>query len=94
MLDYMKVNVDADFDKEKERMGIGIVVRDFRDKVQVVLAAPKSPVKSANVAESLALLRAVILCNELGFSQMHLEGDAKALVDAINTIPTNFSWTG
>lgn len=63
---YFKCNVDVAFVKERGRMGVGIVVRNLRGEVHAVLAAPKSATKSVLVAEGTALLRAVILCHELG----------------------------
>lgn len=91
---YFKVNIDAAYIQEKGRMGIGIVVRDHRGDVHVVLAAPKSAVKSIFVAESCALLRATILCNELGLVQMEFEGDAQQVVEAVNSNSADTSWEG
>jgi hypothetical protein len=36
-----------------------------------------------NISEAMAMLRAVILCHELGFSSVILEGDALQIVQAI-----------
>ncbi|XP_042960130.1 uncharacterized protein LOC122295108 [Carya illinoinensis] len=76
------------------RMGIGIVVRDYSGEVHVVLASPKQATKSANAAESWAMLRAVLLRRELGLRQVQLEGDAKMVVDAVNSNTQNTSWDG
>ncbi|XP_042950559.1 uncharacterized protein LOC122282640 [Carya illinoinensis] len=93
-MDYMKVNVDAAMDRKMGRMGIGIVVRDCNGEVHVVLASPNQITRSAYVAESWAMLRAIQLCRELGFRQVQLEGDAKLVVDAINSNTQDSSWDG
>ncbi|XP_042958109.1 uncharacterized protein LOC122293655 [Carya illinoinensis] len=53
--DFLKVNVDAAVDSKRGKVGIGVVVRDFRGE---------------------------------------LEGDAKVVVEAINSRPFNSSWDG
>ncbi|XP_042952140.1 uncharacterized protein LOC122289228 [Carya illinoinensis] len=93
-MDYMKVNVNAAMDKNMGRMGIGIVVRDCSGEVHVVVASPKQITRTANVAESWAMLRAIQLCRELGLRQVQLEGDAKMVVDAVNSNTQDSSWDG
>ncbi|XP_042969542.1 uncharacterized protein LOC122302385 [Carya illinoinensis] len=75
-------------------MGIGIVLRDGRGDIEVVLAAPKAHVPSAFHAECYALLRAMQLCRELGFSHMVFEGDAKQVIDCVTSKCSNCSWKG
>ncbi|XP_042974763.1 uncharacterized protein LOC122306401 [Carya illinoinensis] len=92
--DYLKVNVDAAVDSKRGKVGIGIVVRDFRGEVHVIVAAPRQLTRNASVAESLAMLRAILLCSELGLTRVQLEGDAKVVVEAINFRSFNTSWDG
>ncbi|XP_042988766.1 uncharacterized protein LOC122316301 [Carya illinoinensis] len=75
-------------------MGIGIVIRDSTSDIQVVLAAQRSFVTSAFLAECYALLRAINLCIDMGFENVEFEGDAKAVVDAVNAMGSNFSCSG
>lgn len=75
-------------------MGIGVVVRDHWGQVQAVLAASRSAIQSAAIAESWALLRAVTFCNELGLGCVQFEGDAKLVVDAVNKNTFDYSWNG
>ncbi|KAF5463191.1 hypothetical protein F2P56_019127 [Juglans regia] len=91
---WLKVNLDACFDKIQQNMSIGIVIRDSSGDVQVMLAAPRSFVPSAYIAECYALLRAVSLCQELGFELVEYESDAKNVVDAINSNSSDMSWPG
>ncbi|XP_042939537.1 uncharacterized protein LOC122274574 [Carya illinoinensis] len=92
--DYLKVNVDAAVDSKRGKVGIGVVVRDFRGEVQVILAAPRQLTKNASATENLTTLRATLLCSELGLTQVQLEGDAKMVVEAINSRSFNSSWDG
>ncbi|XP_042972996.1 uncharacterized protein LOC122304797 [Carya illinoinensis] len=91
---YLKVNVNAAVDSKRGKVGIGVVVRDFRGEVHVVVAVPRQVTKSASAAESLAMLHATLLCSELGIKQVPLEGDAKVVVEAINSSSYNSSWDG
>jgi ribonuclease HI len=36
--------------------------------------------------EAMAVLLAIQLCCELGFLRVHLEGDAKGVIDAVNYV--------
>lgn len=45
-------------------------------------------------AEAQAALLAIQLCRELGFIKVHLEGDAKGVVDAVNSGNVDTSWLG
>ncbi|XP_040996099.1 uncharacterized protein LOC121242276 [Juglans microcarpa x Juglans regia] len=75
-------------------MGIGVVIRDSAGDIQVVLATQRNFVTSAYLAERYALLRAVNLCTDLGFENVEFEGDAKAVVDAVNATASDSSWSG
>ncbi|KAF5449973.1 hypothetical protein F2P56_030363 [Juglans regia] len=91
---YVRVNFDAAFQKEEGRMGLSAIVRDSIGNVQAVVTGPKDHISSAAQAESVALLRAMDLCIELGFNQVCFEGDVKAIVDAVNTKGEDNSWIG
>jgi hypothetical protein len=45
-------------------------------------------------AEAMAVLLAIQLCREMGFTRVHLEGDAKVVVDAVNYVDVDKSWMG
>jgi ribonuclease HI len=45
-------------------------------------------------AEAMAVLLAIQLCRELGFLRVHLEGDAKGVIDAINYVDVDKCWMG
>ncbi|XP_041004068.1 uncharacterized protein LOC121249423 [Juglans microcarpa x Juglans regia] len=75
-------------------MGDGVVIRDSNSSVQAVLTFYKDHISSALQTKRMALLRAMELCSELGFNQICFEGDAKLVVDAVNTKQVDNSWLG
>ncbi|KAF5443081.1 hypothetical protein F2P56_035670, partial [Juglans regia] len=91
---FLKANFDAAFDKKEERMGMGVVIRDSKGDLQATLVASRDNISSAFLAESFALLRAMELCQDLGFNMVEFEGDAKAVVDAVKSNAEDNSWMG
>ncbi|XP_040987840.1 uncharacterized protein LOC121235562 [Juglans microcarpa x Juglans regia] len=75
-------------------MGLGVIIRDSVGKLLVVVTAPKDHISTAAQAESTALLRAMVICTELGYYQVCFEGDAKVVVDAVNSNNEDNSWLG
>jgi ribonuclease HI len=71
-------------------MGIGVILRDCNGEVLATLSAPKEYITAPDIAEATATLRAVYFCQELGFHQVILEGDALLVVQALNTGGTNW----
>jgi hypothetical protein len=82
---WCKANWDASIDKNRGQLGIGVVVRD--DKGLVIAAASKvrqglfEPV----MGEAIASYEAARICKELSIPKGWLEGDAKIIVDALNS---------
>ncbi|XP_040994257.1 uncharacterized protein LOC121240790 [Juglans microcarpa x Juglans regia] len=91
---YLKVNFDAAFDKMKEMMGMRIVIRDCEGDLLASLLVSNECVNSVFLAESNALLRAMELCQDLAFTLVEFEGDAKAVVDVVKSNVDENSWLG
>ncbi|XP_042972830.1 uncharacterized protein LOC122304638 [Carya illinoinensis] len=91
---FYKVNFDVAFDQASGRMGIGVVIGDSEGELMECLIAPKKHVPSVFQAESYALHRVMELCIELGLSQVCFEGDAKVVIDAVNSKEEDSSWYG
>ncbi|KAF5454152.1 hypothetical protein F2P56_023836 [Juglans regia] len=91
---YFIVNFDATFDKDNGRMGLGIIIRDSEGSLQACLTAFKDHICLVFQAESVALHKAMELCIELGLSQVSFEGDAKVVIDAVNSKKEANSWLG
>ncbi|XP_042954621.1 uncharacterized protein LOC122291036 [Carya illinoinensis] len=91
---FFKVNFDVAFDKDKESMGMGIILRDSEGGLQATFTAPKTHILLAFQAKVSALHRAMELCSELGLNQVIIEGDAKVVIDSVNSKNEDNSWLG
>ncbi|XP_042954599.1 uncharacterized protein LOC122291013 [Carya illinoinensis] len=90
----VKVNFDAAFDKSLNRGAIGIVVRDCEGKLKACLTTSRDQVFSAAQAEKAALQRALDMCIDMDLNHVVFEGDAKAIIEAVNSRNEDFSWGG
>lgn len=72
---FMKINWDASIDKSKNKMGIGVMVRDFTRKVLATFCETKPYVQDPSSAEACAARQAVELSLTLGWRKVILEGD-------------------
>ncbi|XP_035551687.1 uncharacterized protein LOC118349868 [Juglans regia] len=72
-----KLNFDAGLE---ETYGLGIVVRNSRREVEIVVAASRM---QGSAFSCYALLRG-ILCQEMNLNNELFEGDAKHVVDGVN----------
>ncbi|KAF5454972.1 hypothetical protein F2P56_024597 [Juglans regia] len=91
---YVKVNFDAAFEKAKGRMVMGVIIKDSEGRLLAVVTVSKDHISTAAQAESAALHRAMDLCTEVGINQACFEGDAKVVVDAVNSKNEDNSWLG
>jgi hypothetical protein len=57
-------------------MGINVIVKDSLGEVFTTLSTPKMYIIYLVVAEAFAIMRAIVLCKELGQQMVKLEGDA------------------
>lgn len=73
---------------------MGIVIKDCNDKVLACLNSFKTFYSQPIVAEFWALQRAMIFCTELGIENVHFEGDAHVLINALNCEDECFAWFG
>lgn len=89
-----KANFDAAYEARKQKMGVGIVIKDSNGDVLALISAPKYYVASPFIVESNALWKAMEMCNELGFRDVIFEGDAKAIIDVVNSEEDDESWRG
>ncbi|XP_062147743.1 uncharacterized protein LOC133856702 [Alnus glutinosa] len=75
-------------------IGIGIVARDNTGNVLGARAVSKHVVAAAKVAESLATLEAVLFCKAASFMEVILKGDAKQVVEDVNSASLNLNAAG
>jgi ribonuclease HI len=79
----VKANWDASVDLTLQRMGVGLIVRDGEGSVLAAMCTSVDFIIDPTVAEAMALWKAVSCCLDLGFSRIHLEGDALEVVQAL-----------
>lgn len=89
-----KINWDDAIDKIHCKVGIGVVVRNWEGKVMATLRSVYALFPDPQLGESLAVLKAALLCIEMWMSNVQLEGDALAVVNAIKSNQENWSSTG
>jgi hypothetical protein len=81
---WCKANWDVAFNKELQRVGVGVIVRDNNGRVLAAKSFTKRGVLKPLIGETMASYYAAQLCNQLGLQKVILEGDAKTVVEAIN----------
>lgn len=64
-------------------MGIDVIVRDGMREVLATLSSPRDHIIEPDVEEAMAALRAVLLCCELGYYRVVLEGDPLQVAQAL-----------
>lgn len=91
---WFKVNWDASVDKKNGRVGLGAVVRDHLGTMCAAKILSRQGSLDPTSAEAMAALMAAQLCYDMGLSRIQLEGDAKVVVGAVNSIASNDSCRG
>jgi ribonuclease HI len=91
---WYKANWDAVGGEKSGRTGFGVVIGDSNG---VLLSARRGTRRgclesSLAEAEAEAVLMSIQLCRDLGLSRIVFEGDAKGVVDGINSAEVNRGW--
>ncbi|XP_059451173.1 uncharacterized protein LOC132181948 [Corylus avellana] len=79
-----KENWDIAQCKEKQRIGIGIIIRDFKGLVCAALSQTIEIYTEVATAEAMGALRVIEFCKDIGIQEVIFEGDAEVVVKAIN----------
>ena len=79
------INVDAAIFATSCRMGMGIVIRDHNGKCLAVCSEQRREVVMPELAEALAIRRAVILAKDEGFSNIIVNSDCLSVVQRVNS---------
>jgi len=88
--DVWKINWDAAISKEKDRMGVGVIIRDVTGRVLAARTKVTPHITEPATAEALAAWEAVVLARELGGSRILLEGDSSIIVSALGVREPSF----
>jgi ribonuclease HI len=91
---WVKINWDAALNSKGNRQGGGMMIWDCARNVLAVRCFSHGGTSSPTVVESLAALVAIDLYKDRGFTHVHLEGDSKNLVDAVNGDAADWSLMG
>ncbi|XP_059446805.1 uncharacterized protein LOC132178381 [Corylus avellana] len=91
---WAKANCDAAITRQHERMGLGVVVRDSWGNILAAKCVTQAGCLAPAAAKAMAFLLAIRLCHELCLPQVHFEGDAKAVIDAVNSKEKDSCWMG
>lgn len=78
------MNWDADIDGVGNKIGYGVIVRDYIGSVVAALSGSWSYITDPSVAEFIAAWKMVKLCLNLGFVKVVLEGDSLEVVNTLN----------
>ena len=93
-MECFKLNFDSSIFQDGENSEVGAIIRNDKGEVMASLSAKGPPVTSSEEAEIYACRRAVEFAVECGFSELVLEGDNQALMDALSTRKGLLSWLG
>ena len=81
--EWIKANWDAAISQHRNRMGFGVVVRDWRGNLVAARCTTQRGVYDPSTAEACSALMAIKFCKAMGMTKPHLEGDAKTVIDAL-----------
>jgi ribonuclease HI len=88
------INVDATLFKSPNRMGAGVVIRNHRGECLVACSELLHAVTSLELAEDLAMRRALALASEEGFVQIMVASDCLSVVQRVNSPSQDHSILG
>jgi ribonuclease HI len=91
---WLKANWDAGINVAQNRTGFGVVIRDSYGNLFAASCACRQGSLDPSVAEILGAIMAVQLCRDLDLMRVHFEGDAKTVVEAINSTDVDWSSWG
>ncbi|XP_041009322.1 uncharacterized protein LOC121253365 [Juglans microcarpa x Juglans regia] len=93
MLDifWVKANWDASVNASLKKVDIGVVLRDDEGEVLASLCFVVDYLQNPSIGEASELRRAILLCGELVFLKIVLEGDSQVIVKAANSSESLFA---
>jgi ribonuclease HI len=86
--------LDVAIDNSKARVGIGVILRDERGQVLAAMSKTRNGTLEPSTGEAFATSTAICFCRDIGVQRVVLEGDAKQIVDAVNSNLTSWSRFG
>uniref|UniRef100_A0A2N9HAJ1 Reverse transcriptase domain-containing protein n=1 Tax=Fagus sylvatica TaxID=28930 RepID=A0A2N9HAJ1_FAGSY len=86
---WYKVNYDGALFQDSNESGIGVVIRDKHGNVIATLSQKISACPSVEMVEALATRRATSFALEIGTTDVEIEGDSTAIVQALRSPDTS-----
>ena len=90
----VKLNWDAGINMTKGRVGIGLIARDSRGSCLAARSLTMNAHTDVATAKALAAVHAIMLCKEMGYTNILFEGDALQVIRAIGEEGPCFSSFG
>jgi hypothetical protein len=88
------INVDAALFSPSRRMGIGVVIRNHKGECLTAYSELQDEVTAPEIAEALALRRAVSLANDEGFDKAMVVSDCLSLILRLQSSELDRSMVG
>uniref|UniRef100_A0ACD5VPV2 Uncharacterized protein n=1 Tax=Avena sativa TaxID=4498 RepID=A0ACD5VPV2_AVESA len=88
------VNVDAAMFNQSRRMGVGVVIRDHTGKCLAACSEHHEEVATPEIAEAVAMRRALIFVAEEGLANVIVSSDCLSLVNRVSALVDDRSLCG
>jgi ribonuclease HI len=88
------INVDATLFSPSRRMGIGVVIRNHKGECSVACSELIQEVTTPEIAEAMALRRALALARDEGFDKLVIASDCLSVVQRVNSSEVDRSMVG
>jgi ribonuclease HI len=89
-----KANWDVAINKAQGNVGVGVIIRDENGWIVAAMSRTRQGLLEPTTGEAFGAFQAARLITELGLQNIILEGDAKQIVDAINSNMSTWSQYG
>ncbi|XP_026450548.1 uncharacterized protein LOC113350629 [Papaver somniferum] len=81
--DSFKFNIDASYDYDTSQVATGIIIRDHTSTCVGIKGSYSDGILSPEVEECMAVFESLQWENELHFNKVHIESDAKIVIQSI-----------
>ncbi|XP_071924712.1 uncharacterized protein [Coffea arabica] len=80
----IKINTDAAISTKMVRIGVGIIARNWREKIVKAKEISECKRGEAGKEEALAIRSALVMAKDAGWTSIEVQTDCKGVVDQIN----------
>ncbi|XP_026410972.1 uncharacterized protein LOC113306228 [Papaver somniferum] len=92
MHDILKLNVDASFDYDTNQSGTGIVLRSHIGTCEGIKGNYADGILSPEMSECMAIREALVWAKEKHLKRIHIEVDAKLIIQSITGNVLRIQW--